>query len=77
MAKGKPTKWAVATLHEPVVLGKGGIEIVVWDKWGRTRRGTMLVSVGGVRWFPYKAKRATQLTWERFSDLIEDHGRLA
>lgn len=77
MAQGRPTKWAVATLREPVTLGKSGIEVIVWGKWGRKRRGKLVVSVGGVRWFPYKAKRSTQLTWDRFSELIEENGRLA
>lgn len=76
MAQGKPSKWAVATIQEPIALGKSGISIVIWDKGRRKRRGTLVVSVGGVRWWPYKAKRATQLSWARFDELIEDHGRL-
>lgn len=70
MAQGRPTKWAIATLKEPVILGKAGIEIVVWDKWGRKRRGTLIVSVGGVRWSKYKAKHATRLSWAKFSRLM-------
>jgi hypothetical protein len=77
MSQGRPSKWALATLNEPIGIGKSGISIVIWDKWGRKRRGKMVVSVGGVRWYPYKAKRATRLTWTRFSELIEEHGRLA
>lgn len=61
IAKGRPTKWAFARLNEPVILGMGGVEIVVWDKWGRKRRGTLVVSVGGVRWFAYKAERAARM----------------
>jgi len=72
MAKGRATKWAVATLAEPVSLGRRGISIDVWDKWGRRRRGTLVVSVGGVRWYPYKAKRAKKLDWEKFSALVSE-----
>ncbi len=36
MAKGKPTKWATATVVEPIHLGKAGIEIVIWDKYKKT-----------------------------------------
>ena len=50
MAQGRPTKWATATITEPVPLGKAGIKIVVWDKWGKKRRGTAIISVGGIRW---------------------------
>lgn len=70
MPKGKPTKWAIARLNEPVVLGNAGIQIVVWDKWGRKRRGTLVVSVGGVRWFAFKAKRAVRVSWTRFGQLM-------
>jgi hypothetical protein len=60
MPQGKPTKWATARINEPISLGKAGISIVIWDKWGRKRRGTLVVSVGGIRWYPYK-------TWKRSS----------
>jgi hypothetical protein len=70
MARG-PRKWATARFKEPVALGKTGITIVIWDKWGRTRRGTVTVSVGGLRWSPYKAKRPFRVSWERFAQLIE------
>ena len=75
MASGKPKRWALARLGEPISLGKSGIEIVIWDKWGRKRRGTLVVSVGGLRWYPYKAKKPTRLGWVRFSELIEEQGR--
>lgn len=65
MAKGIPSQWATAKIKEPIALGKSGIRIVIWDKWGKTRRGTVVVSVGGIRWFRYKAKQATRsLTWD-------------
>lgn len=60
MAQGKPKKWATATIREPIHLGRAGISIVVWDKWGRRRRGRVVISVGGIRWYPYKAWRKSR-----------------
>lgn len=39
------------------------MSIVVWDKWGRTPRGKLVVSVGGLRWYPYRAKRPKTIKW--------------
>jgi hypothetical protein len=75
MAMGRPRKWATARITEPVELGKSGIEIVLWDKWGRQRMGTVIVSVGGVRWYPYKAKRPYRVRWDKLTELAEDRGR--
>lgn len=52
MAAGRPRKWVTARISEPIGLGKAGVKIVIWDKWGKTRRGTAIVSVGGIRWYP-------------------------
>ena len=49
MARGRPTKWATAKITEPIYLGRSGIEVVVWDKYKKKRRGTIVVSVGGIR----------------------------
>jgi hypothetical protein len=67
MAQGRPTKWATATITEPVLLGKAGIEIVAWDKSGKKRRGTAIISVGGIRWYPNKAKNYTRISWDQLS----------
>jgi len=68
MAKGIPRKWVTAHIREPVALGRSGVRIVIWDKWGRTRRGTVVVSVGGIRWYSYKAKKACMLNWNKFEE---------
>ncbi len=68
---GQPKKWATATISEPVPLGKTGIKIVIWDKYGRTHRGTMIVSVGGLRWKPYNAKKPYRIGWDRLTELLE------
>ena len=69
MPQGKSNKWVTATISEPIYLAKAGISIVVWDKWGRTRRGTAVISVGGIRWYPYKAKKYRRLTWDKLDKM--------
>jgi hypothetical protein len=50
-------------MNQPLWLNKAGISVVVWDKWGRKRKGTLVVSIGGLRWYPYKGKKARRITW--------------
>jgi len=64
MAQGRPKKWATAKISESIFLGKAGIEVVIWDKWGKTRRGKAIISVGGIRWYPYKAQKYRRVTWD-------------
>jgi hypothetical protein len=71
MAKGKPKKWITAEIIEPVPLGKAGIKVVVWDKWGKTRRGTAIVSVGGIRWSGYMVKKPIRISWEQLQEFAE------
>jgi hypothetical protein len=71
MATGKWSKWATARIKEPLGLGKAGISIVIWDKWGKTRRGKLVVSVGGIRWYPYKAKYYRKLSWNKLDALLD------
>jgi len=70
MPTGKWSKWATARISEPISLGKSGISIVIWDKWGKTRRGKLVVSVGGIRWYPYKARRYRKLTWNELDAVL-------
>ena len=67
MAQGKPTKWAQLTVNQEVWLNKAGISIVVWDKWGKKRRGTLTVSIGGLRWRPYKGKKPQRYSWNELA----------
>lgn len=67
MAQGRPTKWATAKIKEPISLGRSGMRVVIWDKWGKTRRGTAVISVGGIRWYPYKARKYTRISWNELS----------
>lgn len=65
----KANRYATATIHEPIAVGQSGITIVIWDKYGRTRRGTAKISVGGIRWSPYKKKTARLITWDKLDEM--------
>ncbi len=64
--RGRPTKWVIASVSEAISVGKPGLTFEVWDKWRKKRRklGTLTISVGGLRWWPHKAPRERQRTWE-------------
>ena len=69
MAQGRPTKWAKLDINQAVWLNKTGVSLVVWDKWGRRRKGTLVISIGGLRWYPYKGKKpAHQISWDRLAN---------
>lgn len=66
MAQGWPSKWASVKINQDIWLDKSGIEIVVWDKYGRKRKGTLVVSIGGLRWYPFKSKKpASSYKWNK------------
>jgi hypothetical protein len=72
MAVGsRPKRWATARVTEPIPLGKAGLRIVIWDKWGRTRKGTAIISVGGIRWYPVHAKKYYKISWDELSAYFE------
>lgn len=75
MAAGRPRKWVTARISEPISIGKPGVEVVIWEKWGKTRRGRAIISVGGIRWFPYKAKKAYRISWDRLTNFAETRPR--
>ena len=72
--KGRPTKWVKATVGESVWLGKPGITFDVWEKWKKKRKklGTLIVSVGGVRWWPHQAKAYRCRSWAEVAELLAD-----
>ena len=57
--KGRPTKWVTANVQETVSIGKPGVHFEIWEKWkwnqGK-KLGTLIVSVGGLKWQPPKGK---------------------
>jgi hypothetical protein len=61
MAQGRPSKWASVNIDQTIWLDKTGISIVVWDKYRTKRKGTLVVSIGGLRWYPYKGKKPARL----------------
>ena len=71
MPSGRPRTWVTARITEPIAIGKAGIKVVIWDKWGKTRRGTIIVSVGGIRWYPYKAKKPHRIGWTKLTQFAE------
>ena len=71
MSQGRPSKWASVDINQSLWLNKTGLEIVVWDKWGKKRKGTLVVSVGGLRWYPYKGKKPGRVTWDELAAAFE------
>ena len=70
MAQGRPSKWARMDINQSIWLDRTGIKIVVWDKYGRKRKGRLVVSIGGLRWYPYMRKNPDRLI--KWSDLNAD-----
>jgi hypothetical protein len=70
MATGRPQKWVTARISEPISISTAGLKLVVWDKWGKTRRGTAIVSVGGIRWYPYMAKKPYRISWDQLDKYL-------
>jgi len=71
---GRPTKWVQATIEETVFIGKPGVRFEVWEKWKKTNRkvGTMIVSVGGIRWRPINGKLSKRISWTELADWFKD-----
>jgi hypothetical protein len=71
--RGRPTKWVAAFISETIAVGKPGMTFEVWEKWKKKRRklGTLTISVGGLRWWPHKAPRERQRTWEELAEWFE------
>lgn len=68
MPQGRPSKWASVDIKQTIWLDKTGISIVVWGKRKTKRQGTLVVSIGGLRWYPYKGKKPSKLIkWDRLN----------
>jgi hypothetical protein len=70
--KGRPTKWVTATIKEDIYIGKPGVKFEAWKKWKRKEQklGTLIVSVGGLRWRPRKGK-VLRKSWRALSEWFE------
>ena len=75
--RGRPTKRVSARLDQSVTVGRPGITFEVWGKWKKRRKklGTLTVSVGGLRWWPHKAPKARQRSWEWIADWFANAGK--
>lgn len=67
---GRATKLVSAQVLESVAIGRAGITFEVWRKWKKNRRklGTLTVSVGGLRWWPHKAPKYRQRSWNTVAE---------
>jgi len=72
--QGRPTKWVSMTVNERVSIGKPGVQFEVWEKWKRKNKklGTLIVSVGGMRWRPQNGKLSRQKNWEALAAWLAD-----
>ena len=64
--RGRPTKWLEARVEEAIDVSTTGIRFEVWTKWKKKDKklGTLVVSVGGLRWSPLNAKKVRRKTWD-------------
>lgn len=59
---------------DTAVVGKKDFEVEVKTKEGKL--GKLLISKGNVEWLPKsKSKNKKQLSWEKFGELMEEHGK--
>ena len=70
---GRPVKRVVANVAQPVPIGRVGVRFEIWSKWKRRRKkhGTLVVSVGGLRWWPHKGTATRQCNWEKVAKLLD------
>jgi len=71
--QGKPTKAVSAIVNEEIEIGKPGLTFEIWDKTKRkrTKMGTLIVSVGGLRWRANSGKLFRQVPWTQVADWLE------
>ncbi|HEY2761473.1 MAG TPA: hypothetical protein VGI75_12040 [Pirellulales bacterium] len=70
--KGRPTKWVSAQVEQSIYIGKPGVKFEVWGKWKKKDRklGTLVVSVGGLRWKPMNGKTSRPKSWNDVAELF-------
>jgi hypothetical protein len=70
--KGRPTKYVKAQISETFWVYRTGIQFEVWEKWKQKDKkvGTLIVSVGGLRWKPSHGKLSRQKTWDVVSNWL-------
>jgi hypothetical protein len=54
-------------------LGKADVDFHIWSNGARV--GLLRVSKGAVVWYSKNARRGRRISWLKFSELMEGHGR--
>ena len=69
---GRATKWVYASVEQELDLDRTGFHFVVCEKWKRKhkRLGTLVVSVGGLRWLPAKGKYHRRRDWAAVAEWL-------
>ena len=49
-------------------------EVHASDEGGKL--GDLVVSKGGLRWYPRSSRHPSKLTWKQFDELAQAHGRI-
>ena len=72
--KGRPTKWVLAQVEQAIDIGKPGVKFEVWGKWRKKdgKVGTLIVSVGGLRWKPLNGKISRLKSWDEVHEWFDD-----
>lgn len=71
---GRPTKWVYANVDQWFEVTRTGVSFEVWRKWKRKEQklGTLVVSVGGLRWRPASGKYHRWRRWDKVADWLSD-----
>lgn len=72
MAKGKPSTWVSVKVRESIKVGKKGLEIKIRGRGSRSKRGIFTISVGGITWKPYNAKKGKTVNWKNLERYISE-----
>ena len=68
--EGGATKWVRASIQDSWFIRKQGIQFEVWEKKNGKRRklGTLVISVGGLRWKPKKGPSPRPKGWRQLAE---------
>jgi hypothetical protein len=63
-----------AKVGQAIPIGRPGITFVATDRWKRSKPrilGTLVVSTGGLRWWPGNAKKEIRRNWNAVAAWFE------
>lgn len=74
--KGRPTKWVQASVEQLIDVNRAGIRFDVSAKWKRNEKtvGTLIVSVGGLRWLPRHGRATRWRDWNQVEAWLMEKG---